>query len=401
MSCRGHRIARKALRNDVTEAMSPVLQRSRRVASSADALQVALASSRQEQIEDAVSDLATTFDRYAQQAEIYGQRYGFDEVASVADPSLRDQISTSALASALIDLNLSAVLGEAARSVAQPNTADLNTAVATLRETLAALEAADTSDTGGVRYGFDELPAAAAPAPAASPDKATAAAGFERQIVVLYDALLAETTALLKVAFEQSTQLDADEVRQALDAATGSIGAISGGKLVVRSIEAVKRALDTLKNLIGSQNLDDITERVEKTLEEIRKGEGALQIFLKYSYGYEPGQQQLAGLIQTSAADAARLDAGVATLVALEQQILQMFVIERRLVAALRRLRQPLDFLLKRFGGTLPLDLLIGGGQLLMIDIALLRGMDYADTTQVVTLVDGIIKTTKRVLGRE
>jgi hypothetical protein len=41
----------------------------------------------------------------------------------------------------------------------------------------------------------------------------------------------------------------------------------------------------------------------------------------------------------------------------------------------------------------------MGGAFFLVIDIALLRGMDYADTSRIFNWVDGIVTTSRRALG--
>ena len=380
-----------------------MLQRSRSVADNADFLSMALVSGDQGQIENAVDDLLAAYDSYTGQAKNYSSRLGFDEMAQLADPVERDQSAANALAGALIDLEVAMVLGRVAQATGeiegQVSAADLDEAVATLNETIKAIEGPSGAAPGMNRFAFDEVIGSERPETVSSLDVPTAKATYEKQVKTFYDTLLTETTALLVTAFNEISGLDANKISQGLKTIVGPIESLPGGRLAARVLEAIKRTIDTLKGILGPGFFGKIEEQINKRLDEIRKGGNLLQSFLKDAYAYNEGQKNIAGWLQISQADQAAIDQGMQTLDTLQQQVVQTFALGKRIVTTLRSLSGPLEWILKRFGGTLPLDILMGGTYLLVINIALLRGMDYADTTQIVKLVDGVIITSKRTLS--
>jgi hypothetical protein len=376
-------------------------RQARSVADNADFLSTALLSGDPSRIDDAVEELLAAYEGYAGQARATA-RFAFDEVAQMTTPEERDQGVAAALASALVDLEVATVLGQAAVATEEGTArADLDEAVATLNQTIQALERPVAVSPGVTRFGFDEVVAAEAAAPVASPDLPTARAAFAAQARAIYDALLAETTGLLVSTFEEVSGLDAARVREGLQAVAAPLQtpAISG--LVQRALDAVSRAVATLRDILGPENVGAIEERVSRTLDEIRQGQSALQLFLKYSFDYEGGQQQVEEWLKAAEIDKETLDEGTRLLRELYQQVRQAFALETRIIGTLNQLRRPLDWALKRVGGTLPLDLLMGGVFVLVLDIALLRAMDYADTTRIFRFVDGVILTSRRLLGVE
>lgn len=381
-----------------------LIQRSRSVADNADLLSIALLSGDEDQVEDAVHDLLDAYDSYTGQAKVYSGRFGFDGIAQLATPEERDQSAANALASALVDLEVAALLAQAAQLTGEiegeVSAADLDETVATLNETLQAIEGPSGATPGTSRFAFDEVIAGRAPDIGPSPDAPTAKAAYEKQVKTVYDTLLAETTGLLVETFSQVSQLDADGISGGLAAVRGTVEGLPGGKAIPRLLEAVQRAIDTVKGIAGPKLFEQIEERINKTLEEIRKGEDVLQLFLKKNcYKSDESQQDISAWLKASQSDIAKIDGGAKSLAELQQQIVQTFTVNKKIVTNLRKLSGPIEWILKKFGGTLPLDLLMAGAFLLVIDVALLRGMDYVDTTKIVTFVDGTIIISMRALG--
>ncbi len=377
-----------------------MLQRSRRVADNADFLSVALLSGNQTQIDEAVDDLLAAYDSYTGQAKTYSSRFGFDEVAKVTDPIKRDQSAANALAGVLIDLEVAAVLGRAAQAIGeiegQGSVTDLDEAVVSLTQTIKAIEGPADTMPGTTRFAFDEVIASQTPKVISSPNVSTAKATYARQVKTFYDTLLIETTSLLMEAFKGVSNLDADKIHQGLQTIAGPSETLSGGRLVTRVLEATKRAIGTLKSILGSEPFNEIEKRLTKILDEIQQGGNVLQLFLKYTYGYDEGQGKIAEWSKTSQADHGAIDKGTQALQELQQQMVQAFALGKRIITTLHSLKWPLEWILKRFGGTLPLDLLMSGAFLLVMNSALLRGMDYADTTHIIKWVDGVMIISKR-----
>ena len=375
--------------------MRELADRMQRVADSGDFLSVALLGEDPGQIEGAVDDLISAYDYYAGQAAGVGLNMGFDEIAAEPSAGQREQRAAAALASALADLEVASLLGQAAQlteeGAAAGQVADLDEVVGAVGSTAAALQGADEG-----RYGFDEL---ATSAPLPSGPLPAGREGYRQQVQAIYDALIGESSTLLSNAFGRIADLDEAAIRQGLETVGAPLQTTGAGRLAQRALEAAQRAIGTLRNMLGEQNLNTIEQRIDTALAELRKGEGAATLFLKYSYDYDEGQKRIAGWLEKSTlADEAFGDA-VSQAATLQAQAAQAFALEKRLVNAINTFRQPADWLLRRLGAAAPLDLLLAGAYLLIMDIAILRGMDYADTTTVFSFVDGVQVTSRRALG--
>lgn len=381
-----------------------LLQQSRTVADNADFLNLALLSGDQGRVEDAVNDLIAAYDGYTGQARTYGSRFGFDSVAQLAESEDRDQGTANAMAGALLDLEMAAVLGRFAQATgeiegqASPN--ELDQAVSTLNETLKAIEGPTGTAPGATRFAFDEVTAPQPSETVASADVPTAKATYEQQVKSFYDKLVTESTNLLTETLKEAAGLDLEKIGQALKSVMGPLEGLPTGmmaKLAARAVDALKRGIETLKGILGKDLCDKIEERVKSAVESIRNT--SLDSFLKYSYKYADGQTSIAGWLKESSSEQATIDGGTKALQELQQNMEQSFALKKRIIANLRLLSEPLEWLLKKFVGTLPLDMLLGGVFLVVVDIALLQGMDYADTTKIITFVDGVVLTSKRTLG--
>jgi hypothetical protein len=375
-----------------------IVQPGRRVADEADAFSLALSSGDHGQIEDAADGLAQAYDRYTGSAAGYSSRLGFDEVSKLSQPAEKDRGAADALASALVDMQVALVLSRAAQATGEidvPVTPDeMDAATATLNGTLKALEA-----PAGTRFGFDEVTASQPGALPASPDADTAKSEYQKQVDSFYNALLKESGALLTTAYRKVSGLDTGKIKEAIEAVTGPMEAFPVGRLAARALEAVKRAIATLKSILGTQALDKVEEVLGKLLAEISKGDDALTLFLKYSYGYDAGRANIGAWLRDTKAAPATLDGGTRSVGELQQQMMQALSLEKRIIGTLETLRQPVTWVLKKFGGTLPLDLVMAGSYLLVVNVALVRGMDYADSSSVFQLVDGILVVSRRTLG--
>lgn len=382
--------------------ISEMVQRSWSVADNVEPLRAALARGDDGKIDDAVDELLAAYDNYSGQAKTYGSRFGFDAVAAIPDPVDRDQMVANGFASILIDLEMAVMLANAAQATGEieggKDSVELGKSATRLSETLTALKGSSESPAGTARFAFDEVIANAPKVDGPSPDIATAKANYESQVVAIYDALVQEVYDVVAAAFQGIATLNAEEISKGLEAIGSPLDFKSVKRIAVRVLETINRIIDTLKGILGSELFGQIGDRIKKTLEEMSKGENIARIFLKYSFESKEGSERIVEWLKVSKADQAQIDTGARALADLQQQLIQAFTIEKRIIAMMRLLSKPLGFILKKIGGTLPLDLIMGAAHVLIIDIALLRGMDYADTTTLICLVDGITTTSKRAL---
>lgn len=378
-----------------------MLQRAHSVADSADGLSVALASGRHTMIDMAVDDVTDAYESYRGRARTMSGRLGFDGIARQPSSVERDQGAATALATALVDLQMAVVLGQSAQAAGEiaggAQAADVSSAVAALNETLRALQAPSSVGATTTRYSFDAQ-ATPPPAAAGSPDIDTAKSNYEKQSKTVYDALLGETVGLLTEAFTKASQLNSDQVLDGLRALGAPLQVTGASKLVQAALEATTRAIDTLKGMLGPEAFGQIDQRIRDALDRIKTDGGAFQPFLKYSYQYDEGQKIIAGWLAASPSDRAKIDGGTKALVDLNQEIAQTYALLKRLVTTTRFLTSPLELILKKVSGTALLDVILGGIYLLAMDVAILRGMDYADCTKIVKFVDGVKIISKRAL---
>ncbi|MFL6448708.1 MAG: hypothetical protein ACJ746_13615 [Bryobacteraceae bacterium] len=380
---------------NLTDETRNILQRSRSLADEADVLGIALRGGDTGRIENAAEDLAAAYDRYAGQTGMYTGRLRIDEPAALqgSDTAGRD---TYALTSALLDLHVAAVMAGAADAAAGDGRAEyLDEAITSLNETIKSRKSAARTS----RLGFDEVTAAPPAANRPSVDFASARNTYVAQVERFYESLLAETSSLLNSVFEKVGGLNADTVDCYLSTIFGSLEGIPGDKLLARAWSAVQRAIDTLRSFAGSEILDSIQQRVKKVIGQIRNGTGALTLFLIHAFQSDDGRHRISGWLESTRAELAVIDEGSRKVNALRDRMMENFALLKRIVETLHMLRKPAEWLLGKLGGTLPLDVAVGGAFLLVMNVGILRGMDYADTTSIVKLVDGVLVITKEMLG--
>jgi hypothetical protein len=200
------------------------------------------------------------------------------------------------------------------------------------------------------------------------------------------------------MAFEKASGLDAEEIEKGIEAISIPLAGELSGRLTPRILESLQRAIQGLKGLLGPDSLKESEKRIQQALESARQGEGGLRLFLKEAYSYDQGQTSIEGWLTASQVEPPQLDNGSQMLNDLQQQMIQAFVLEKRIINNLKQLKWPLELILKQIGGTLPLDLVMLGAFILVADVALWRGMDYADTAVLMNWIEGVILTSKRIL---
>lgn len=386
----------------VMPGLQDTLVQSQQVAEQVSSLGTVLAAGDASQVDAAVQQVLLSYDAYASSKGAVAAQPFFDTLASATEPLVRAQGSAGMLASVLLDLEMAAVLGETARIVegeapAPGDFSQLQVLSADLVRTSAELQLSGAPGTVG--FSFDEV-LAAAPEITPSADLPQAVENFAAQAQQVYTSLLEQTTALLKLSFAELDRLDLEKVLEALKQVFSPLDALVGeSELARRAIDALKRAVLGLRQFLGESLSERIEAEIKKILDSIKAGDTPTQVFLKYSYGVDPGMEKIKGWLQASQVDLVSLDAGSYQLAELNQRALQVYAVHTRIVKSLRNLDDIFLWLLKKGGVGAPLDLLLYGVFLVIMDIAVLQGMDYADTTTLVKFVDGVLAISQRVLA--
>ncbi|HVN54170.1 MAG TPA: hypothetical protein VMT46_07550 [Anaerolineaceae bacterium] len=382
-----------------------VLDRSRTIAENADSLSFAVAKNDQYDIDASLNDLIVAYDQYAHPAAAFSGSFAFSEAAGQPGVSVASggQTVNAALASSLVDLQVANLLTKAAQASGeiegQADAAAISESVTNLNDTIQALQGRAGAATGPARYSFGESSQAeATPAPA-SPDLLTAKNTYLQLINDIYASLLADSIVLLTGTFKGLDQLDLGQVQQGVKQALSFLNLDVSGKFLSRIVDAVQRSFKTLRDMAGDQAMQQIEDRVNKEIGEVKKGEKALQAFLIFAYQADQSQKSISGWLETTNCGIAEIDTGRQRLVDLHSDQEKTFNLFNQIISALHSLSSPIEWILKKAGGTAPLDLVMACLLFIVVDFALLRGMDFADTTTLLKFVDGTLTISRQALN--
>ncbi len=379
---------------DLTQSL---LDQSRAIAENADLLSLAVEKNDQTNIDASLEELANAYDRYAKPAAAFSSSFGSGEAVS------GEQIAAAALASSLVDLRVADLLVKAAQASGelegQADAAAINESATHLNDTILALQGSPGLAAGPTRFSFGE-PGQAQPVPVpASPDLLTAKNTYIQQINDIYNRLITDSTALLMGTFKGVDQLDLTQVQQGVKQATAFFDLAVSGKFLSRILDAVQRAVKTLRELAGDEGMKQVEDRVSKEIEQVKNGEQALQTFLKFTYQSDQSQKAISGWITASDRGIVEIDMGRQKLDNLRKDAEKTFVLFNQIISTIHSLSGPVGWILGKVGGTAPLDLVMACFLFIVADIALLRGMDYADTTKVLKFVDGTLTISRQALA--
>lgn len=372
-----------------------LLRNAHAFADSLDTLSLALLSEGQQRALDALSDLVTTYDTYAERSRTAENHLGFDETSFSADTELYQASVDDALVKVLTDLRLATALGRAGEAV-EAGTADLAAGLADasteLNQAIADVE--QSHNVLGGRLGFDE---STGPIPSDLSPEATREA-IRSLVNQLYDLLMLKTTELLAETLGSFGKDDQQKVQEGLQQSARALEKLNGDPIATRVLGTIQSAITTLAEILGPEAFKGLGERVDKTIEEIRKGGDALQSFLKYSFAYDAGLAEIDTLLAHDDLTPDKLATALRFLKLLQADIAQIFRTEQGIVTVVCVSARPIEWALGKIAGTLPFDLLRIAIFALVADIGLLHAMDVSDSCTVVKFVDGIRVTTRRAL---
>lgn len=369
----------------------------RRVATAFDGLRSTLDGADEADIAYAGEQLARAADLYAG-AAVAVPRMAFD--AGVKGPAApeRERASAEVLAGALADLEVAAALIVAGGAVGEtPEAAtpdDLEAVAEGLNQLTRAIAAPEVVAPGAMRrFGLDEVPTPKALA--ASTDLPTAKATFEKQLDAVYKTLQAETKKVLKSGFTGVDDLD----DKALGAAIGMVGKTAEtlpglGKLVSKGLHLAMQALETLTELLGQDLVPELQKQAQELIKKLKDGDDVVDQFLGYSFGVTASTKMIQELLAQTPADAAKIDGGAEQLTVLQTRFTEQAVMVGRIIKALNTGKKFVGKLLPEATGVL----LFGAFYLVAMDYMLLAGMDFADTTTLITFVPGTIKVSEAAL---
>jgi hypothetical protein len=382
-----------------SDEMQTILNHTRRVVDRGDLLIDAVSSKSQEDIDEAVDSLIQAYEQYAQPLHLLDERFRFDEIVRQPNVTQRDQEAATALASILLDVEVANVLAQASIIAGEYQVtipmADLDTALGELRGTIKTLDAPRGAYEDNGRFAFDQTSSAQN----IPTDLDGLKTMFSEITQTLYARLQTETLGVVSAAFGEIDKLNLPVNSQPITDVEEVLNSIPPTqRLFYQAMRCLHRAISKIKTMIGPYALQEAEQWLTKTLDALRKGDGPIKLLLDEAYRPTQGFQEIKLSLDAFTGTTAQLARGIEVLMELDNHIRQAFSLSKNIVSSLRKITHLIRSIpvVRNLG--LPFDLLNLGIFLLVIDISLLRGMDYADTTTIYKLVDGIRETAQHAL---
>lgn len=394
------------------------VQGAKSVIGALDLLRTALASGEADSIEFASELLGQSAEGYASSTTRFGQ-FGFNELAATSkeETGKQAQLSEDLLASALIDLEVGNTLivagrvaGETGEDLSPDELEQARNELEQITNIIALpLGAPYQAGERFARFGFDEVPQA--PEFEASLDLPSAKNTFRKQGNDLLDLLVSETQKVIKEAMTLLADVDDAKVGEALSLVGKSFSTLkqtsSLGKLIGKGVSLVADAVGKLISLIGNQNLELLKEKSAEVVEKVRQGDNILLQFLRYSFGTLKAKERIEERLANTRKSAEEIDAGSKRLMGLQAQFTERMAMAIRIIKAEKKIYAGLLTASKALAvavavpaTVIPASTLIYAASCLAaIGYSVLCAMDFADTTEVIAFVPGLLIISSETLS--
>jgi hypothetical protein len=234
--------------------------------------------------------------------------------AGTAAPDVDPTAADDLLLTALVDIDSGQVLLAAAQAVGEVGPADPTALAPSLQRLEVTVGLVTTTQATSGRFGFTADNIGDVP----SPDAPAAAARLRGRTEALLDDLVARVGAVLEEVLTSAAQLPAAAVQAAL----GKLGDVAPaipklGRLVRLGLANLRRAVDTVKQLLDGLGLDRLRDTVTRLWEQARTGQ-LLAPVIRTLLDVDGARAALAEVLQASDRDPARLDAAAARIADLD-----------------------------------------------------------------------------------
>lgn len=236
--------------------------------------------------------------------------------------------------------------------------------------------------------------------PAGEQDRHTAIQHYTQIVNDFYASLFEEARALLLHAYQNIRNFDLVAI---LDSLKGLLRptppqTVSEDELANYALRAVHRAQDEMLHLQHMGILNNLEEEIKSLWEALHQSEDALSGFLEYSFDRRQGIARILHWLDYTQATVEAIQSGTIAIRELTHQMQKTFSAHQRLFKNLERLQSLAAWLSTRTGLSFPLETILLGMYVVSLDMALLQGMDYADTTSLFDWVAGVITLTQKAL---
>ncbi len=262
-----------------------------------------------------------------------------------------------------------------ATEIPQPTSEPLSLALDQIEETQSTATAAPSS------FRF------AAGSSVKSADLASAKKTFRADAQFALDQVVSGAAGVIDSVFEQLKKLDAAKVIEAIE----NLGKpfqqlVEAGRLVKQGFERLKKAIQSLLDLIGSGSLDDVKDRVSEIWDKLLKGEYANEI-LGWTFGVKKTATQIDGILQSNRLETGDLDSASNSLRPFTESYGGKVALIKALLGAVTLISAGLAWL-HVVAPWLPLAL--GGAYAALIGATVVIGMNYAGGGGVIQWTRGV-----------
>jgi hypothetical protein len=387
--------------NEYWKTTVDLMESSNRVISAVDIVQTALAEGDPGEVEFAGEILTRAAHNYADYSDSY-ERFSFSEMATLPKGMMpQQQLTSNLLVNILLDLKVANILMMVSQAIGEtigPATVDdLKTAACWL-ETLVDQVALPLTWTAGtpttpVHFAFVELPVV--PPVHLATDLAVAKANFQGQVDEMLAILMAQTKDILQAGWEVVKELDQAQI-------IAAIGQIDQGapdvprqsKLLQQSLNLATQALQKLIRLLGPECTELLREEARQLSAQLMDKTTVLDEFLIQTYRVTETKSYIVNLLNQTKTDLIHLNNGSEQLVELYRCFVEQMTILRRIITALNKGKRLAEFSLPQ----VTTMILFGAFYLVVMDYAILAGMDYADSAILFNFVPGVINISEATL---
>jgi hypothetical protein len=394
-------LIRRIKMNEYWKTTVDLMESSKRIISAVDIVQAALTEGDPGEVEFASEMLAQAASDYAGYSGSY-ESFSFNEMAILPKGMMpQQQLTSNLLVNILLDLKVANILmmvSQATGETVGPATADdLETAACWL-ETLVdqvALPLTWTADTPTtpVHFAFVESPVAPSVHPAT--DLAVAKANFQRQVNEMLAILVAQTKDILQAGWEVVKELDQAQL-------IAAIGQIDQGapdvprqsKLLQQSLNLATQTLQKLIRLLGPACTELLQEEARQLSAQLMDKTTLLDEFLIHTYRVAETKSYIVNLLNQTKTDLIHLNNGGEQLTELYRCFVEQMTILSRIITALNSGKRLAEFGLPQ----VTTMALFGAFYLVVMDYAILAGMDFADSAILFNFVPGVISISEATL---
>jgi hypothetical protein len=215
---------------------------------------------------------------------------------------------------------------------------------------------------------------------------------FRKYSQQLLDEIVGEVTNTIDVALTELRKLDLGEIGKALKQLGDAVPIVaSGGQLLQKGLEKLKRAMEALMVLFGKDALRNTKDQIEQILKQTGVGSGTVMRSLLGAHSVE---ERIAAILASSGLSAAKIDEACNFLPELAREFNQNSKLLRAILRAIQLASLGLAVLHFAAPWLVPT---VGLVYVSMIGVAVLIGRQYTGASHMLAWIDGVEQVAARI----